>query len=531
MITRAREEGRIPEPRISLAAALERGFSNVDRLVASPWLPRALVGLGIALRLRRWLANIGLKIGESELALNLVHRGYTDLLRPLDYDQGAPIGFLWTVKLALETAGNDERVLRAVAILAGVGSVPLFWALAHRALPRRAALLALGLFAIAPKLVAHAAEVKQYSSDVAIAIALGLIAFACLRAERTGRSILLFGVAGALAPWFSHSAAIVLAALGSVLGVLALAKRDVRRLATLAGVGLVFTASLGALWWVSLRQLARNEFLLGYWSRGFMPLPPRSLAELRWFPEMLIRTFEDPGYFVPAALAAFAFVVGVVAWLRADPVPAALVLAPIGVTLLASGLQQYPFMDRLISFLLPAFLLAVGVGLETLRQTLGARGRWIWLVFAGFMVFDSASSEALRFFVPKHHEDAREIVAALARAWRPGDAIYLYCDSRIPFDYYAPRLGFAPPDVRSGRSADGHWDDAMADVQELPRRSRVWLMFSHVHQEQEPTSEERFFLMLIERAGGRPLARFEETGASLHLFDLSEVRDGAWGPR
>jgi hypothetical protein len=298
----------------------------------------------------------------------------------------------------------------------------------------------------------------------------------------------------------------------------------------LGGIGLVWVASLGGLWWISLRQLTRNEFLLQYWNRGFMPLPPRSLADLRWFPEMLIRTFEDPGYFVPAAFAAFAFVVGIIAWLREDRARAGLVLAPIATTLLASGAHQYPFMDRLISFLLPALLLALGAGLDAMRGLLGRRGFWVWLVFAGWMVFDSASSQALRFFAPKHQEDAREIVEMLADAWRPGDAIYLYCDSLYPFRYYAPRLGFAPTDVTVGRSADGRWADAMADVQDLPRRPRVWLMFSHVHQEDLPTSEEKFVLMLLERAGGRALDHFQETGASLHLFDLSTMRAGTWGP-
>jgi hypothetical protein len=530
MMAPPREESCIPDLRSSLTAAAERVLAVAGRWAASPWAPSALIALGIALRVRRWLANIGLKVGESELALNLVSRGYADLLRPLDHDQGAPIGFLWLARLALETFRNDERALRGVAMVAGVASLPLFWALARRALPRSAALLSLGLFAFAPKLIAHAAEVKQYSSDVAITLALTLAAFACLRAERAGARLVVLAAVGALAPWFSHAAALVLAGLGAGLAGIALAQRDVRRVAGLAGVGLSWVASLAALWWISLRQLTRNEFLLTYWSRGFMPLPPRSLADLRWFPEMAIRTFEDPGYFMPAAFAAFAFVVGVVVWLRSDPVRAGLVLAPMGVTLLASGVHQYPFMDRLISFLLPCFLLAAGAGLEGLRALLGRRGSWVWALFAGWMLLDAVSSESLRFFAPRHDEDSREIVATLAGAWREGDAVYLYWDSQYPFAYYAPRLGFAPPDVKVGRSAEGRWDDAMADVQELPRRDRVWLMFSHVHQAGERTSEESFFLLLLERAGGRPLARYEEVGASLHLFDLSGMRQGAWGP-
>ncbi len=499
---------------------------------ASPWLPIALIGLGLALRLRLFLANVGLKIGEAELALNLVHRDYAGLLQPLDDDQGAPIGFLWLVKATIETFGNDERALRAVALVAALASLPLFWALARRVLPRPAALFGLGLFAIAPKLIAHAAEVKQYSSDVAFALAMMLAGLAGLdladRAGTTVRRWIGLALLGVIAPWCSHASVLVFAGVGSVLGAVAVARRNRRGVVVLAGVALASAASLAALWWISLRQLGRNEFLLRYWDRGFMPLPPRSLADLRWFPEMCIRTFEEPGYFVPAAFAALAFVIGAIACWRDHRPRAGIVLAPVAVTLLASGFHQYPFMDRLISFLVPSLLIGVAAGLEALRRALAPRERWIWWIFAGWLVFDQASSQALRFFVPKRFEDAREIVARLAQEWRAGDAIYLYCDSFVPFRYYAPRNGFAPPEVKVGRSSDGRFDDAMADLRELPRQRRVWLMFSHVHDAEGPANEERFMLMLLERAGGRELARFEEVGASLHLYDLERVVDGAF---
>lgn len=66
---------------------------------------------GIYMRVKTYLFNRSLWLDEASLALNIVTRGFWNLLNPLDHNQGAPVGFLLATKLdfipyLLTTFGN-----------------------------------------------------------------------------------------------------------------------------------------------------------------------------------------------------------------------------------------------------------------------------------------------------------------------------------------------------------------------------------------------------------------------------------------
>jgi hypothetical protein len=66
------------------------------------WLPVVAVALGIALRTVEWLRNRSLWLDEYAIVDNLSHRGYRRLLLPLDQNQGAPVGWLWAERTAID---------------------------------------------------------------------------------------------------------------------------------------------------------------------------------------------------------------------------------------------------------------------------------------------------------------------------------------------------------------------------------------------------------------------------------------------
>src|SRR5271157_6352799 len=93
------------------------------------WVVRAtwfFVGLGIAVRLVRYLVNYPIWHDEAFLAVNFWDRSYVDLLRPLDYGQVAPWLFLAIERTAVMWLGYSERVLRLFPTICSILSVPLF---------------------------------------------------------------------------------------------------------------------------------------------------------------------------------------------------------------------------------------------------------------------------------------------------------------------------------------------------------------------------------------------------------------------
>ena len=126
----------------------------------------AFVWLGVLLRIVTFALNFPLWGDEAFVAVNLISRGYSDLLRPLDYSQICPLLFLWLELTAVKLLGFSEWSLRLIPTLASVGGVFLFAHIVGRVTRGPARMLAVGIFAVSYYPIRHGAEVKQYSTDL-----------------------------------------------------------------------------------------------------------------------------------------------------------------------------------------------------------------------------------------------------------------------------------------------------------------------------------------------------------------------------
>ena len=70
------------------------------------------MGLGVLLRIARYLMDYPLWWDEAFVAVNFIRRDYLDLLRPLDYGQVCPILFLWCELAIVKLLGFSEWSLR-----------------------------------------------------------------------------------------------------------------------------------------------------------------------------------------------------------------------------------------------------------------------------------------------------------------------------------------------------------------------------------------------------------------------------------
>ena len=492
-------------------------------LKASDWRAIAglMIGFGIVLRLIPYLHNRSLWLDETWLALNILQKPFSQLVGLLDWKQVAPVGFLFTEKIIVLTFGDSEYALRLFPLLAGILSLFLFYGVARRILTLRGSTIALGLFALSLPLLRYSSELKQYSSDVTIALGIYLLGLVCMEKEsRFVLSLFLLSILGAILIWFSHPAIFSLAGVGIALTLYCLKTQKWQHVVWLSLPACFWLGSF-ALNYFTILDLSQNPKMVKAWSGAFTPMAPNSIADLMWYPNAFFGMFAYPGGLKFFGLAAFCFAIGWVSSFSEKRYACYILTLPILFTLFASGLHKYPFQGRLILFLVPAMMILIGEGVDRIMTLTRRTGRIIGVSLCVFLLLDPVQKAILTLLNPGRIgqiEEVRPVMTYLSQHYQKGDKLYLYHSSEAAFIYYAKRIGFEKVPYQRAVSSKKDWDNYITDLKGLQGTDRVWILFSHVHQ-QSGVDEEKFFLFVLNRMGTQ-VDSFARKGASVYLYDL-----------
>jgi 4-amino-4-deoxy-L-arabinose transferase-like glycosyltransferase len=496
---------------------------NSNRL---PWI---IILIGVALRLGLYLANNSLWLDESRVALNIVNNSFPELLKPLDYKQVTPFGFLIIEKFLVQSFGNNEYILRLFPLIAGIISLFLFYKVAKHSIKKEAVIIALGLFALSGYLIRYSSEVKQYSSDVAVTLLLYTVTIFLLSQGSKIKHVVFFGATGIIAMWISHPSAFVLAGIGVSLFLFCLVKRDWIKLGRLSIVYSIWLLSFATFYFVSsVGDSNVIERMQQGWSvtSNFMPFPPSSASDVRWFIDNFFDIFKNPVGLHFHGIAAFTFIIGCVSMLSKNKLLFFMLLSPIFITLLVSGFHMYPFTGRLLLFIVPSVLLFIAEGTEYIRYKIKHNSAIVGIILIGILFFHPilfTSYSSIIMQIPfkqwTNTENIRPVMRYIKEHKQDGDILYLYYSSRYGFKYYAERYGFNNNKYIVGIKSRGNWENYANDLNKLRGNIRVWLLFSHVWKG-KGVDEEKFFLYHLDSIGKR-LDHFISDGAAVYLYDLS----------
>ena len=480
-----------------------------------------LLFVGAILRLRGYFSGRSLWADEAMLALNIVNRNFIELFKPLEYDQGAPLGFLLVEKFFNAVFGRTEYVLRLFPLLAGLASLWLFYLLIRKTLQGTGFFLALALFALNPQLIYYTSEAKQYIVDAAVALGLLLLAIPIFQNQSSKKNFSLLALAGILALWFSHPALFVLAGIGVALVIQFLRMRDYKNLRTTFGIGLLWLANLTLLYFINLRQLSHNNYLANYWADGFLPLPPWS--DLNWLTELVKYQFDIS--FIPL-LVSVLILVGWLALLREEQSAALALAFTTGFVFTVSALKFYPVNGRLSLFLIPLGILLLGKAIEFLWQTFSANkfvSIGVTILLSGYLLISPLLTSLQNFISPKYVEHIRPTMQVLADSWKDGDALFVTAWAEPAFRYYAPFYGLEDVEYVSSRIEDyPDGEKLKSRISPLVGKKRVWVLFSHVYE--QGGFNERDYLVAYLNEIGEKRREILKSGTSVYLYfyDLSK---------
>lgn len=523
-------------PPSSPAAAPPRAWSR--ELVIAIW---ALVVVGAVLRVVRYAADRSLWGDEGALALNLIGKPLGDLLGTLDFQQGAPTGFLVAEKAAVAALGEAETALRLVPLLSGLVSLVLFLFLVRRALSPFGALVAMALFALSEPLVYYSSEVKQYESDVAVATGIALAAVAIDWRRVTWPRGVAIAAGGALAGWLSHPALIVLGAAAAALLADALLRRARHELRILVALSAVWALSgIGAL--IVNRSNAEDvaEAALAAEGTGASRL---QAVEDAWDAYAEVVGVADTA----TALAAVVSLAGLLGLWSRHRRAALLLVVPLVLAVTVSLVGLYPSSARFYLFLAPLLIALIGEGAAVaLRACRGLRAALApVLAGIGLLLLYPTAVAADNLLRPPGHEEVRTVLRYVDANWRPGDTLWVWYQSQYPLRYYAlcdecdvlesdlvsvlaPADPFDAPGISAAQSdppsfymsdESTHAIEALAaNLQAIAGKPRVWLVFSS-------TWDDGFARQQLDCLGRR-LDEVRAMRAVGYLYDLSRAPGG-----
>ena len=443
----------------------------------APRLLLAVLLLGTVLRLVHYLLGRSLWLDEARLALDIASLSWTELLKPLPYDQAGPPLFLWGVKALTAGFGVNEWALRAIPLAAGIGVVWLIYPVARRFVSAPTATVAAAIVAFSPSLIFFSNEVKPYSTDAFATLMLLALAAAWHEEPGDTRRWALLTVAGAIVVWLSAPAVLVLAGIGCA----SLLHRAIRSriFIRLLASGAVWILSFVTAYLLVYQPASRNPYLREYWAPALLVPGTPDLPRRAW---LVMRAlvwgipFGHPGPIHASPielllmspmtlLVVIVMGLGAARLLREGKARAALVLAPLAVMLAATVVGAYPLALRLSLFSAGLLVVLVAAGIEWVAtDVLDRRRTLVGATVAGLLLtlpVTHAVPDLIRWPAPQHARPLIQRYEAVAGT----EPIYVHPGALPAWAFYT--TDWAAPDTarlaflsRIGSSGGGAFENA-----------------------------------------------------------------------
>ncbi len=391
-------------------------------------LSLAMILMGLSVRIVAFMYNRSLWLDEAMLASSLVQRDYLGLLLPLDYNQGAPIGYLWITKTLIYLFGSSEYILRLPSMLAGMASVPLFWFVLKRVFDDPRPWVGTAFFATIPLLINYSLELKPYMLDGMITLlSVYLFHLALNKKIKTG---LLMTYCAAVT-WFSFPSIFPVAAFCLAWFGRSAFRSNKEEMVRSLAVGMVALISFSLNYLAFFHNL-ENNLSRPFWQQIRFPLVPGGVEDLMLIKTMAghyLHSFGRSAIFLVGAMSA-----GSLSLFLIKKHHGFLVFTLIALALLftASYMGYYGMLRRLLLFLVPLHLLIV----MALYREIHTRWRTSAIVLGFAIVLINIGSARMFFpnYVYRSNLEGNPLIEHI-KADKDQTPVYLYHLNIAQYEY------------------------------------------------------------------------------------------------
>ncbi len=437
----------------------------------------SIIGLGMLLRIVMYVQNRSLFIDEACLSSQLIERSYGGLFENMEY-QYAPPFFAFIVKAMTQCFGANEYALRLIPLLGALIGIILFYKLCRKYLSDVHCFLPLVLFCFGMPLLQYATEVKQYSTDVMMTLALILICLEWKVEDFDFKRALKWALIGSFTVWFSMPGVFILFGIGIFYLFESYKKGAKEQIKYIIGAILIWLINFGFYYFAIIRKDIGLENLEDYHARFFLPLPPTSLAELNQAKNILLSFFQTS---IGATTLAIVFgllttCMTIFNFFKKEKSLLLLFLLPILAAMLASGMKMYSLIPRLTLFFIPLLILLIGIGSRKLYE--GATGVLKYLLIVSVLIILYNQKGYQYFYKPFQIEELRPVLSHLNQNIEKGDQVFLHYQAENAYVFYSQFYEHANQ-LNVPNIYIGNWKEPLEQIK-MPESKRLWLIFSHL---------------------------------------------------
>jgi hypothetical protein len=485
--------------------------------------------LGITIPLAQFLYNRSLWLDEAMLALNIIHKGYFELLKPLDYAQVAPILFLGIEKLISTIIPNSEYGLRLFPLLCYWASLFFFYKTVKILFDNRfATILALALFVSNVTLIFYSSEVKQYMCDVLAYTA--IVYFILKKYKKKQAKLYILGIAGTLAIFLSNVAPVILSVAGLyILYEQFYTKRQKSNIRGSIVVFIIWLSVFAVYYYFFIFNHPVRDFMVRYWLNTYGFLPLHSLSGFVEFlfvkTGVILKTFSTR---IPLlTIIVIFFITGIYSIVREKKIGLAILACfPVIIHFLLSGLHLYPFNTRLVLYIIPGLMLICIAGFKYLITLFSPRLKPVIVKSFCFIpvIFLFSFYEFPINFLGSF--GVKENIKYLKENVNDNEIIYVFWFGGPSWQYYQD-IGFADfkiPVIIGKEKFIGekkhhliivNKPDYLTELKKI--HGKCWLYFQHGKWFLE---DEKYIINYLNSVGHNKIKEYKATHSSIYLYDF-----------
>jgi hypothetical protein len=475
-----------------------------------------------AIGISAYVFSIGrsLWLDEAMLAYSFSQRDLLNLANgAIEWNQSAPVVYLYIVKIITILFGNSEFTLRLWSFICYILLLVSCYYILKKILSVRFPLLGAAFVANIPFLIYYASEFKPYMSDC-LSIMLVLIAYFLYDNKKINPLVLASFFA--LMIWNSNPSCFFIAGILIYEFVNSAVKKDYSNLKITVFVGLATLTSFTIYYFFWLKPVIDTGYMQKFWAYEKFIFIPRNKVESDYMINMLISYKFEVGIII------FSFFFTFKRKYKKEAKYIHIIYISLFVVLFASALGRYPISERLLLFIYPLCGVILFYSIDKLfsaNQKLN-----ISILIISLLIVYAAGG--ITQYIKKENayrrgEEVNPAIDYVEKNIKEGENVYVYYGD-VPAFLYRTKYDKGYPLLKNHHvKFEKYWNTCSEDIDYILSDSSVYILTPCIDAQDKRMISISFLIDPLQNRGKVKMV-YNEHGTAVYHYTAEQATTNAF---